>query len=491
MKRHHIVLLAVTAMMFTAVGRLYAAARPWDNGRLRVSADGRFLMFDNGRPFFWLGDTGWLMPERLNRDEAEYYLSRCEAAGYNVVQVQVINGIPAFNVYGQMSMPAGFDFSAVDRKGVYGYWDHMDYIIDRAAAHGIYVGMVCIWGGMVKAGQMNEAQARSYGMFLANRYKNRKNIVWIMGGDIQGDIRTGVWDALATTIKSIDTGHLMTFHPRGRTTSARWFNDRAWLDFNMFQSGHRRYGQRMGNKYYPIPDGTEEDSWMYVDSAWSYKPVKPVIDGEPSYEDIPQGLHDAGEPRWTAADVRRYAYWSVFAGSCGHTYGNNSIMQFAKPGVNGAYFADGNVKPWYKAMDDLGFNQMKYIKRLMLALPYFDRIPDQSVISGNGIRYERLIATRGKDYLLVYNHTGRDMTVDLRKISGKRKNVWWMNPANGALTYLGEHVSGMAVFRPHTDATGIADGVLIAIDSSKSYLGVTASEIPDSDAVAAERDRTE
>ena len=190
-------------MMFTAVGRLYAAARPWDNGRLRVSADGRFLMFDNGRPFFWLGDTGWLMPERLNRDEAEYYLSRCEAAGYNVVQVQVINGIPAFNVYGQMSMPAGFDFSAVDRKGVYGYWDHMDYIIDRAAAHGIYVGMVCIWGGMVKAGQMNEAQARSYGMFLANRYKNRKNIVWIMGGDIQGDIRTGVWDALATKLQKI------------------------------------------------------------------------------------------------------------------------------------------------------------------------------------------------------------------------------------------------------------------------------------------------
>ena len=24
----------------------------------------------------------------------------------------------------------------------------------------------------------------------------------------------------------IDKGHLMTFHPRGRTTSATWFNDR-------------------------------------------------------------------------------------------------------------------------------------------------------------------------------------------------------------------------------------------------------------------------
>ena len=465
------------ALLAAATGRAAAAPKPWDGGRLTVSADGRFLMHADGRPFFWLGDTGWLLPERLDRDEAEHYLSRCEAAGFNVVQVQVINAIPAFNAYGQMSMPYGFDFSGVDRKGVYGYWDHMDYIVDRAAAHGIYIGMVCIWGGMVKAGLMNEAQARSYGTFLANRYKGRKNIVWIMGGDIQGDIHPEVWDALATTIKGIDGGHLMTFHPRGRTTSATWFNNRAWLDFNMFQSGHRRYGQRMGNKVYPIPDGTEEDSWMYVDSTWKHKPLKPVIDGEPSYEDIPQGLHDGGEPRWTAADVRRYAYWSVFAGSCGHTYGHNAIMQFVKPGVSGAYFADGSVKPWYKALDDPGFNQMKYVKSLMLALPYFDRIPDQSIVRNNGRRHERLIATRGRDYLLVYNHTGRDMTVDLDKIGGGRKNVWWMNPADGRLTYLGVHDSRTLTFRPRHDDGANADGVLIAIDSAKDYIGTGQTSI--------------
>lgn len=479
------------ALLTAFAGRVDAAPKPWDNGRLKVSENNRFLMHANGRPFFWLGDTGWLLPERLDRDEADHYLKRCAEAGFNVVQVQVINGIPAFNVYGQMSMTDSFNFAGIDRKGVYGYWDHMDYIIDRAAAHGIYIGMVCIWGGMVKSGQMNEEQARSYGTFLANRYKGRKNIVWIMGGDIQGDIHPEVWDALATTMKSIDGNHLMTYHPRGRTTSAKWFNDRAWLDFNMFQSGHRRYGQRMGNKDYPIPDGTEEDSWMYVDSAWSRKPMKPVLDGEPSYEDIPQGLHDGDEPRWTALDVRRYAYWSVFAGSCGHTYGHNAIMQFAKPGVNGAYFADGEAKPWYRAMDDPGYNQMKYVKRLMLALPYFGRIPDQSVILNNGERYDRLMATRGDDYLLVYNHTGRDMTVDLRKISGGRKNVWWMDPTDGRLTYLGEHDSKVQTFRYKPEATGVADGVLIAIDASKDYIDVNATEIPDGKAPEAPKDRTE
>lgn len=44
----------------------------------------------DGTPFFWLGDTGWLLPEKLNRDEAAYYLEHCRQAGFNVVQVQTI-----------------------------------------------------------------------------------------------------------------------------------------------------------------------------------------------------------------------------------------------------------------------------------------------------------------------------------------------------------------------------------------------------------------
>lgn len=462
--------LFLCAALLAAITSSATAAQPWSNGRLAVSADGRFLQHENGKPFFWLGDTGWLLPERLDRDEAAYYLRRCANAGYNVVQVQVVNGVPAFNVYAQAALADGFDFTDVDRKGVYGYWNHMDYIVDVAARNGIYIGMVCIWGNLVKNGAMDVEQAKRYGRFLAERYKDKPNIVWIIGGDIQGNIKTEVWDALATTIKGIDHNHLMTFHPRGRCTSARWFNDRQWLDFNMFQSGHRRYGQRMNDKEYPIPDNTEEDNWQYVDSAWKYKPLKPVLDAEPIYEDIPQGLHNADEPLWQACDVRRYAYWSVFAGSCGHTYGHNAIMQFVRPGVGGAYFADGDKKPWWKAMDDEGYNQMQYLKQLILSLPYFTRRPDQSVALDNGRQYDRLAATRGDDYLLVYNYTERDMRVDLSKASGDKKNVWWMNAANGRLTYLGCYDSKPTTFRPHSPGDSPADGVLIAIDSAKEYI---------------------
>ena len=472
--------LALACGIFTAASAA-KNEKPWANGKLQVSANQRFLQFENGQPFFMLGDTGWLLPERLDRAEAQYYLQKCRVAGFNTVLIQVMDGTPSFNIYGQQSLPAGWDLSKADPAGVYSYWDHLDYIIKLAEQNGIYIGMVTIWGSQVKAENINAQQAKAYGKFLANRYKNSPNIIWVMGGDIQGDIHPEVWESLATSIKSIDHNHLMTYHPRGRYTSAKWWSKAKWLDFHTFQSGHRKYGQRMGNKDYPIPDNTEEDNWMYVDSAWSYKPIKPVIDGEPSYEDIPQGLHDADEPRWNDRDVRRYAYWSVFAGACGHTYGHNAIMQFVRPGLPGAYFADGMKKAWYQALDDPGYQQMKYLKRLMLAMPYFERRPDQSIIMDNGEKYERLIATKGNDYLMVYNHTGREMRIRLDAISGKRKSVWWMDAATGTIRQIGTYNSKTLTYNPASDQGSKNDGVLIAMDEKCNYLDALAPEKRESD----------
>ena len=463
--------LLLTTMMLAGLMMSAQAGKPWDNGRLRVSDNQRFLQFENGKPFFWQGETAWLMPQRLNRDEVTYYLQTCRDAGYNMVQVQVLNDVPSFNVYGQ---PSHDKNGKLLTNTAYGYWDHLDDIVSQAAQNGIYVGMVCIWGGVVKAGKLSVEQAKAYGSFLANRYKDCPNIVWIIGGDIQGDVKPEVWETLATSIKQTDKNHLMTYHPRGRYTSARWWSQAKWIDFHTFQSGHRRYGQRMGNKDYPIPDNTEEDNWMYVDSTWAYKPLKPVLDDEPSYEGIPKGLHDADEPLWTAAEIRRYAYWSVFAGSCGHTYGHNAIMQFYREGYPSAYH---NRKTWVEALKDPGFNQMQYVSRLMLAFPYFERVPDQSIVLDNGTQYDRLAATRGDDYLLVYNYTNRDMKIDLRKISGEKKRVWWMNAGTGALTWLGEYDNKVLTFRPHKVGRGTEDGVLIAVDATKHYLSTEQTSI--------------
>ena len=462
------------------------AAKPWDNGRLTVR--GQYLVHENGVPFFWLGNTAWLLPERLNRDEVDCYLRLEGEEGYNVEQIQVLSAqYPTFNVYGQQAFDASFDMERFAGNGCtsYGYWDHLDYIVEVAARHGIYIAMDCIWGGQVKL--LTPEKAARYGRFLGERYKDRPNIVWMIGGDILGDKGMASWDALARAIKAADPNHLMTFHPRGRTTSAWWYNDREWLDFNMFQSGHRRYGQRNGDGDYTIRDNTEEDNWRYVAMSFGEAqeqiagrevrgPRKPVLDGEPSYEDIPQGLHDLAAPRWQACDVRRYAYWSVFAGSCGHTYGHNSIMQFMRPGLLGAYGAE---KPWWDAMKAPGHRQMKYLKRLMLAVPFTEGRGDQTVIaSENGTRYDRVIAMRGTDFILLYNYSGRPVSLDLTTITGKKKLAWTMNPADGTLRFLGEYESQKSVEFTF-DGAYMHDGdrVLIVTDGAKDYFGKTQAQL--------------
>ena len=459
-------------MSFAVFGRIIQAQErtnprmPWSNGKLQVSENRRYLQHENGTPFFWLGETAWLFSQRLNRDETGYYIGEAAKNGFNVIQVSVLHSLGAMNIYGHSALPDGFNFSAIDKDGEYNYWKHVDYIVQTAASRGIYIGIVCVWGGNVR--NMSVDDARKYGEFLARRYGKNPNIIWIIGGDIRGDVAPEIFRTLATTIKTHAPDHLMTFHPFGRTLSATWFNNEPWLDFNMFQSGHRRYGQRRGDGDYTIDDYTEEDSWRFVERSHAFQPLKPVVDGEPSYEHIPQGLHDTSEPRWQAGDVRRYAYWSVFAGSFGHTYGHSSIMQMYRPGVGPAYGAE---IPWWEAVHDPGFKSMKHLKTLMLAFPFFERIPDQSVIVGtNGIQYERVIATRGNDYILVYNYTNRRMEIDMTKISGARKKAWWYNPADGQTEYIGEFANGKQAFNRDSAYGAGNDWVLIITDAQTNYV---------------------
>jgi hypothetical protein len=73
---------------------------------------------------------------------------------------------------------------------------------------------------------------------------------------------------------------------------------------------------------------------------------------------------------------------------------------------------------------------------------------------------------------MVYDYNSDPMPVDMRKISGAKKNVWWMDAATGALTFIGTFDNGTKTFfqqNPHRGTPN--DGVLIAVDADKNYIG--------------------
>jgi hypothetical protein len=337
-------------------------------------------------------------------------------------------GITVVNAYGRLPLKkneAGqYDPSLPDTEGEYSYWDHVDYVIKKAEQLGLYIALLPTWGDKfnIMWGKGPEVfdreNAEAYGQWLGNRYKDQDNIIWILGGDRPLYTRRhfDIEEALAAGLRSADGGrHLISYHPSGNSSSSQYLHDETWLDFNMIQSGH---GLRNNPNYRMIQKDYEK------------KPVKPVLDGEPCYEDHPISFKEDND-FFDAVDVRKAAYWSVFAGGFGVTYGHQCIWSMnTEPGL---YFA----MHWKDALGRPAANQMRYLRQLMESRPFFERIPDQSLLVVNYEGFNHQQATRGENYAFIYAPHGIFVHVKLGVLKGESVSVKWFVPRTGEIIPVG------------------------------------------------------
>ena len=422
-----------------------------------ISSNHRYLLKE-GKPFFWLGDTGWELFHRLNREEADRYLKRRSEQGFTVIQAVVLaemDGMHTANAYGETPL-INDDPSKPNEK----YFEHVDYIIDKAGSYNINIGLLPTWGDKIFKDRwgkgpeiFNKQNAAVYAGWLADRYKNKTNIIWILGGDRnpRNDTDIAIWRSMGNAIKKTTDGKaLISFHPQPNNTgSAQWFHHDSWLDFNMFQTGHCR--------------NTAVYDKMQV--VYNMLPSKPVMDAEPVYEDHPVCFNVKDLGTSSAYDVRKAAYLDLFSGAFGHTYGCHDIWQMYSSKyepVNGPHLF------WPEAMELPGANQMIHVRKLIESYPALDRVPDQSLIKENSYTAgERIQATRGTDYLFVYTAVGKPFTVELEKIKGDKLQSYWYNPRDGKTT-VAEIIDnkGARKYTPPSSGYG-QDWVLVLDDASK------------------------
>ena len=375
--------------------------------------------FEDGKPFFWLGDTAWLLFEKLSYEEAKLYLNHRKSLGFNVIQCVLVH-----------TYKDGF-FSSGKTPLSQEYWEEVRKIVSYAEEIGLIMGILPMWGAMVKNNIIHENNIDQYTDFILKLFEPFKNIIWILGGDIRGDEYFSLYDHLGKRLKEKDSTRLITFHPFGRTGSYQWFSACSWIDFHMFQSGHRRYDQVQMNAWddkLSKEDCFGEDNYKYVRKNATLQPFKPCLDGEPSYEGILQGLHDITQPYWQDYDVRRYAYWSVLEGACGFTYGNNAIMQFYKNGEEGSY---GVRENWIEALDMSGGKQMKHLKDLMLSLDFVQGHSCPDMVLDPKPFYEHISVFASKDFILCYDYLGKEFTLNLEDYKNKKLTCYWINPEDG------------------------------------------------------------
>ncbi len=179
------------------------------NAQLRISPDSLHLQTLSGKPFFWLGDTAWELFHRLNREEADMYLTDRAKKGFTVIQAVVLaelDGIRVPNPYGDKPL-----LDTISLKPNEAYFKHVDYIVNKAEKLGLIIAMLPSWGDKwnkawgVGPVIFNPENAASFGEFLGKRYKN-KPIVWVLGGDrnLEDGRMAGVCDEIPEIITMIN-----------------------------------------------------------------------------------------------------------------------------------------------------------------------------------------------------------------------------------------------------------------------------------------------
>ncbi len=463
-------LILIVSVFITANGQQVKwKGNPVDfsNGKLKVSENNRFLVFENGTPFFYLGDTAWELFHRLNKGETEEYLGNRRKKGFTVIQAVVLaelDGLNTPNAEGEKPLIDN-DPAKINEA----YFKHVDWVIKKAEEKGMFIGLLPSWGDKwnkkwgVGPVIFTPENAEVFGEILGKRYRDYPNIIWIVGGDrhIENEVHRQIIQSMARGIRKGDGGnHLVTFHPQGGHGSAEYFHNEDWLDFNMRQNGHNP-------NFTGVYENTLKD--------YNRTPVKPVMDGEPIYEDHPIQFNPEQNGHSTSADVRRPLYWNLFSGAFGHTYGHHSIWQMWQPGREPVNYP---LMPWQEAMDQQGAWQMQFGRRLIESRPFLNRIPDNAVIVADEIptsvpgagRY-RFAATRAADgsFAMVYVPAGRKFSVRMDKISGKKVIAWWYSPRNGKVQKIGKFPGeGIHTFEPPGLGENF-DWVLVLDDAKMNF----------------------
>ncbi len=461
--------------------------------RLRVSRTNSHLLETiSGKPVFLNNFTAWDIIGKLTREDVVELMSLCKIRRFNMISAVILEeqtstiNTTIYNAHGFENdtfgnpdplKPIVTPGNDPGIPGQYDFWDHVDYVVNMAAANGMYISLHPTWGDWVSGSYrgklpgdkviFNETKAYKYGQWLGHRYGEKQNIIWMLGGD-----RSAIYDCktLRTSLDSIQdfraiyramaeglvdgtngennqdgladySKTIISFHPRKwAPNSSEWFHNDRWLTFNSIQD-------------------TPEDQVKSITHDYNLMPAKPTWLFEGRYEG-----------RISAWGVRYQAYQTSFAGASGHTYGATGLYLF------------GN--DWRKLVLSPGIDQMKYLYKIAREIwtdkQFLARMPDQGLIVGDegatigdsdisttnkegnitldrvkDVGSNRITAIRDNDgkWAMAYSANGREITIDLSRLYKGTLNAYWFNPRNGKW-----HTDNAEVDKPKPFMSKLATG---------------------------------
>lgn len=231
------------------------------------------------------------------------------------------------------------------------------------------------------------------------------------------------------------------FHRLNREEAEHYLTTRKSQGYNMMQSGHG----------YPSP-------WCFdmMASDYAREPVKPVMDGEPCYEDHPINFQTANG-YYDDYNVRVAAYRNLLGGACGNTYGHHGVWCMRRDEEVNAYFPNN----WKTALHRPGALQIAIYRDFASSHMPHDYTPVYDIVEENTHDANYVAAMVKGDEALLSIPTGYPIILNAAAIPFKPNTMVLFDPKTGTYSDAMPVPQSLRIAFPQRPAGRNCDYILI------------------------------
>ncbi len=369
------------------------------HGYVRLEEGKRYLVYGDGTPFFYIGDTHWQMPDYERLHECNYPGCSCGNQFKHLVDDRVKKGFNVYQTYFDSAMSDGGGNKTVNRWWTDNYTkinpqafnDTMDIMMEYLASCGITVALgFGVHNNSIAAYKSNPEPILAFARYCVARYASFP-VIWITGQEInyEFDVKDvfDIWCKVGELVGKLDgykrPNGAHSLPMKSDDERAKKLDAQPWHQWWTLQAGHGGVS-------------TIQPRFFY-ESYYKNEKVKPYIETECQYEDI----YCNG---FTGHDASRIgAYHAIQCGSAGFTYGVTGVWAMGWNQKDDCGWETYSPEPWYIGMDKPGSEQIMYLKKFYEYVGWSKLEPNFAVDCG---------AFELRKYVSV-SHIGQDVFVAL------------------------------------------------------------------------------
>lgn len=412
------------------------------HGFLKASGNGRYFTYADGTPFFYLGDTHWILShERFDRSNApgvasqfKYTVDKRVRQGFTVFQSEAsFQAVSAGIRTHQEAIPdeeADADvkhgFTSADLAGFANLDRKFKYIADQGLVHAN--AEICWVGDPADFPIFTEAYMARLAKYWVARY-GAYPVIWTIAQEVDKnyygkyDSRTiNKWFTVAQSIADHDAYHQPVM-PHMENTDRTTAPD-SWWSNKPYHSGWAVQWQG---------ELTEKGT---AEGFWKASPTKPSILYESAYDGF-----------WTDSRGALGAAYKAFQyGMYGYGYGANGIWNdiYSKPGESADFGIDCQMPEhygWWRDGADLRTgDQLSFFKKFYTSLEWWKLVPrfnDPAWGSFLNASQAFLSSDGHNTYVVLFTGSARTPASLNQMDNTSTYAGQWFNPRNGEYQAIG------------------------------------------------------